>query len=71
MNPLQEEMMHRFCRYVRIPSQSKPNGGTQVPSTESQWDMARTLMKECEDMRLIDLSLSDKCVLTGRLPAHT
>lgn len=71
MNPLQEEMMHRFCRYVRIPSQSKPNGGTQVPSTESQWDMARTLMKECEDMGLIDLSLSDKCVLTGRLPAHT
>lgn len=64
-------MMHRFCRYVRIPSQSKPNGGTQVPSTESQWDMARTLMKECEDMGLIDLSLSDKCVLTGRLPAHT
>ena len=71
MNPLQEEMMHRFCRYVRIPSQSKPNGGTQVPSTESQWDMARTLMKECEDMGLVDLSLSDKCVLTGRLPAHT
>lgn len=71
MNPLQEEMMHRFCRYVRISSQSKPNGGTQVPSTESQWDMARTLMKECEDMGLIDLSLSDKCVLTGRLPAHT
>lgn len=64
-------MMHRFCRYVRIPSQSKPNGGTQVPSTESQWDMARTLMKECEDMGLIDLSLSDKCVLTGCLPAHT
>lgn len=64
-------MMHRFCRYVRIPSQSKPNGGTQVPSTESQWDMARTLMKECEDMGLVDLSLSDKCVLTGRLPAHT
>lgn len=64
-------MMHRFCRYVRIPSQSKPNGGTQVPSTESQWDMARTIMKECEDMGLIDLSLSDKCVLTGRLPAHT
>lgn len=71
MNPLQEAMMHRFCRYVRIPSQSKPNGGTQVPSTESQWDMARTLMKECEDMGLVDLSLSDKCVLTGRLPAHT
>lgn len=71
MNPLQEAMMHRFYRYVRIPSQSKPNGGTQVPSTESQWDMARTLMKECEDMGLVDLSLSDKCVLTGRLPAHT
>lgn len=71
MNPLQEAMMHRFCRYVRIPSQSKPNGGTHVPSTESQWDMARTLMKECEDMGLVDLSLSDKCVLTGRLPAHT
>ena len=70
MNDIQQELVTRFYRYVQIPSQSKGNGGTVVPSTESQWDMARQLQRELEELGLTDISLSDKCVLTAKLPAH-
>lgn len=70
MNDTQKALKERFFRYVQIPSQSRYNGGIKVPSTESQWDMAKLLMKECEALGVQDLALSDKCVLTGRLPAH-
>ena len=32
----EEELVKRFLRYVKVPSQSEANGGTKVPSTESQ-----------------------------------
>ncbi|MCH3914244.1 MAG: peptidase T [Acidaminococcaceae bacterium] len=70
MNKKQKAMQERFYRYVGVSSQSKPNGGTQVPSTEGQWNMAKLLEQECREMGLVDLSLSDKCVLTGKLPAN-
>lgn len=70
MNDVQQELVTRFYRYVQIPSQSKGNGGTVVPSTESQWDMAHQLQHELEELGLTDISLSDKCVLTAKLPAH-
>lgn len=65
-----EELIERFLKYVQIPSQSQPNGGIVVPSTESQWDMIHLLREECETIGLVDLHVSDKAVLTGRLPAH-
>ena len=70
MNKLQKEMQERFYRYVGIPSQSHANGGTKVPSTEGQWEVAKLLEKECRALGLVDLSLSDKCVLTGKFPAN-
>lgn len=70
MNDVQQELVTRFYRYVQIPSQSKGNGGTVIPSTESQWDMAHQLQHELEELGLTDISLSDKCVLTAKLPAH-
>lgn len=65
-----EELIERFLKYVQIPSQSQPNGGIVVPSTESQWDMIHLLREECETIGLVDLHVSDRAVLTGRLPAH-
>ncbi|WP_251443292.1 peptidase T [Veillonella intestinalis] len=65
-----EELVERFLKYVQVPSQSKSNGGVQVPSTDSQWDMIHLLREECDALGLVDLHISDKAVLTGRLPAH-
>ena len=70
MKDLTQELTERFYRYIGVPSQSEPNGGTQVPSTKGQWDMAKLLQKECEEIGLVDLHLSEHCVLTGRLPAR-
>ena len=67
---IEETLIERFLRYVRVPSESKANGGKVVPSTEEQWDMARLLQKELLELGLNDISLSDKCVLTAHLPAN-
>ena len=69
-NAIEEALVERFLRYVRVPSQSKANGGKVVPSTEEQWDMARLLQKELEALGMQEVSLSDKCVLTAHLPAN-
>lgn len=70
MENKQNELVERFLRYVAIPSQSADNGGTQVPSTEGQWELAKLLAKECEELGLVEVSISDKCVLTAKLPAR-
>lgn len=70
MNTRQKEMMQRFYRYVAIPSQSKANGGSKIPSTEGQWNLAKLLQDELADLGLSDISLSDTCVLTAHLPSH-
>lgn len=67
---MQEQLVERFYRYVSIPTQSNPNGGVKVPSTSGQWELAKLLQKECQEIGLVDLSLSSKCVLTGYLPAN-
>ena len=66
----QAELIERFHRYVAVPSQSLSNGGTQVPSSEGQWELAKLLQQECAKLGLVDLHLSEQCVLTGKLPAN-
>lgn len=70
MQNKQSELVERFYRYVSVPSQSIPNGGTKIPSSDGQWDMARLLERECTAMGLVDLNISDKCVLTAKLQAN-
>ena len=66
----QAELIERFHRYVAVPSQSLTNGGTQIPSSEGQWELAKLLQQECAKLGLVDLHLSEQCVLTGKLPAN-
>lgn len=70
MQDKQSELVERFYRYVSVSSQSTPNGETKIPSSDGQWDMAKMLERECAAMGLVNLSISDKCVLTGKLPAN-
>ncbi len=66
----QAELIERFHRYVAVPSQSLSNGGTQIPSSKGQWELAKLLQQECAKLGLVDLHLSEQCVLTGKLPAN-
>nr|MCR5008179.1 peptidase T [Oribacterium sp.] len=40
------------------------------PSTEKQFDLARLLVKQMEEMGVKDVRLSDKCYVYGRIPSN-
>jgi len=65
---LADRLLARFFRYVAVSSQS--DGRAEgVPSTPSQWDMARLLEAELRALGLADVHLDEHAVLTARLPA--
>ena len=66
---LKQKLTDRFLRYAAISSQSDPEAGT-VPSSQGQWELARLLASELETLGLRDIFVSDRCVVTGHLPAR-
>lgn len=64
---LADRLVGRLFRYLAVTSQSDA-GATMVPSTPGQWDMARLLQRELEELGLSDIHLDDHAVLTARLP---
>ncbi len=62
-----ERLLARFFRYVGVSSQSDGRSGG-VPSTPSQWTMARLLETELRALGLADVHLDEHAVLTARLP---
>lgn len=67
---LKQELVTRFMRYVAVSSQSIP-GVKTVPSSEGQWELARLLAKELEDLNVVDISISEYSVVIGHLPSNT
>ncbi len=67
---MKEILKERFLRYIKIDTQSDENV-ENTPSTEKQFNLARMLKKELEDLGLQDVSLDDKCYLMATLPANT
>lgn len=66
---MKEKVLSRFLKYVSIDTQSDPNC-EDCPSTQKQFDLAHVLVKELEEMGLVDISLDDKCYLMAKLPAN-
>ncbi len=57
-----------FLKYVEFDTQSLPD--TKVnPSTDKQWELAKYLKNQMEEMGLKDVSMSDKCYVYGTIPA--
>ena len=64
-----EDVLDRFLRYVKIDTQSEENG--LYPSTQKQFDLARLLAKELQDMGAADVYLDEKfCYVYAVLPAN-
>lgn len=62
-----EDMLRRFLNYVKIETTSideKEN----IPSSACQWDLARLLKRELEELGLSDVRLDDHCYVYARLP---
>jgi len=65
------EVLERFVRYVKIDTQASDKEGAGHPSTPGQWDLLRLLEGELDELRLEQVTLSDKGVLTAVLPGNT
>lgn len=66
---MKQPIVERFLRYIAVDTKSNPESST-TPSSEIQWDLARLLRQDMEQMGLQDVSLDDNCYLMGTLPAN-
>lgn len=66
--PYAASLAERFLRYARIETTSDRHIEA-IPSTKTQWDLARLLMKELSELGVADASLDEHCYLFARLPA--
>ena len=62
-------IVDRFIKYAKIDTQSDESN-SETPSTKKQFDLARVVEQEMNDMGLQDISLDDKCYLMATLPSN-
>jgi len=67
---MSEEILSRFLRYIKIDTQSDDASET-YPSTTKQFDLAKVLKAELEELGLVDVSLDEHCYIMATLPANT
>lgn len=66
---LQTRLKERFFRYAAIESQSNARVEA-VPSSPGQWDLAKLLVHDLEELGLLNIHLSESCVVTAYLPSN-
>ena len=64
-----QKVVERFLSYIAIDSQSDPESES-TPSTEKQWNIARKLAKELEELGLKDVSIDEKSYVMATLPSN-
>ena len=65
------QTIERFLRYVRIDTQSE-EGHSSTPSTAKQFDLARLLAEELEELGAKDVFLDEElCYVYAKIPANT
>ncbi|NQW36737.1 MAG: peptidase T [Flavobacteriales bacterium] len=64
-----QKLIDRFVSYITIDTQSDPNN-PEFPSTQKQWDLAKVLEKELNEIGLSDVSLDENCYLMATLPSN-
>jgi tripeptide aminopeptidase len=68
-NPPKESVVDRFLRYVRVETQSKEEAAT-VPSTPTQWTLAKMLVEELRELRAENVRISEHCMVYATIPAN-
>lgn len=63
-------VLDRFLKYVKFDTQSSEESGT-TPSSPGQRVFANALVKELEEIGMVDISLDENCYLMATLPANT
>jgi tripeptide aminopeptidase len=66
---LAEDVLDRFCRYVKVDTQSRRDGSGS-PSTPGQLELGRLLVSELEEAGLDEVVLDDNGYVTATLPRN-
>ena len=64
-----QRILDRFLKYVQVDTQSDPNNPA-FPSTEKQWDLARILVTELENIGMQEVELDKNCYVMATLPSN-
>jgi tripeptide aminopeptidase len=64
-----EKIINRFISYVTVDTESDPNN-PEFPSTEKQWNLAKILVKELQEIGLSDIDLDKNCYIMATLPSN-
>jgi tripeptide aminopeptidase len=64
-----QRILDRFLKYVQVDTQSDPNNPA-FPSTEKQWDLARILVAELENIGMQEVELDKNCYVMATLPSN-
>ena len=67
---MKTSVVERFTRYVKIYTQSD-HDSTTFPTTARQFDLARLLVEELQDLGLVDVFMDPNGYVYGTLPANT
>jgi tripeptide aminopeptidase len=64
-----EKLIDRFLGYVKVDTESDPNSES-TPSSEKQWNLARALAKELEDIGMEEVTLDKNAYVMATLPSN-
>lgn len=62
-------MTERFLKYVSIGTNSN-SSSTECPSSSIQWELAKLIVKDLEEIGLKNVTLDENCYIMATLPAN-
>lgn len=62
-------LTERFIKYVKVATDSDPESSL-CPSSDIQWDLAKIIIKDLEELGLKDISLDENCYIMATLPKN-
>lgn len=69
-SPNEQELLDRFLDYVKIDTEADPKSNTS-PSSEKQKNLSKVLYKQCQEMGLSDVELTEHGYVYATIPANT
>jgi len=64
-----QHIIDRFIKYVTIDTESDPDN-PEFPSTENQWNLAKVLEKELNQIGMQEVELDKNCYIMATLPSN-
>ena len=66
---MKNNILNYFLKYVKIDTMSM-EGQDTTPSTNKQFNLAKILVNDLNELGLKDINLSDNCIVTAYLPSN-